>query len=134
MACHCLVHVADVEDDTDITESYKIFLSRRAIPSRLSRQHRETKTNVHTVDRLVYVIESFMSYIRTLALTSADFTDLVRSLGPGDEIVVTEGGQPIARIVASPRPAKRVAGTCKELLTIVSDDDEHLEDFKDYTP
>ena len=57
---------------------------------------------------------------------------LARALGPGDEIILTENDKPIARILPSPTPSKRVAGTCKGMLTIVKEDDEHLEDFKDY--
>ena len=75
-----------------------------------------------------------MSHTLTIEQASARLGDVVRALGPGDEIVLTENDKPVARILPSaPRP-KRVAGACVGMLTIVSDDDDHLEDFKDYMP
>lgn len=58
--------------------------------------------------------------------------DLISQLGPDDEVVITENSQPIARLLA-PKPCPQCGG-CKGMLTIVQDDDEHLEDFKDYMP
>jgi antitoxin (DNA-binding transcriptional repressor) of toxin-antitoxin stability system len=50
-------------------------------------------------------------------------------------VVITENNQPVAKLVASraekPRP---LPGRCKGMLTIVAEDDEHLEDFKEYMP
>jgi len=61
---------------------------------------------------------------------------LVLSLRADDEIILTNAeGRNIARIIpfAAPRK-KRAPGAWKGLLTIVEDDDKHLEDFKDYMP
>jgi len=61
--------------------------------------------------------------------------DLIHSLGSGDEVVITENNRPVAKLVASPAEGPRpVLGRCKGMLTIVSDDDEHLEHFKEYMP
>jgi hypothetical protein len=40
----------------------------------------------------------------------------------------------VARLLAEEKPKRqpRRAGTCKRMLVIVSDDDEHLKDFADY--
>jgi len=50
-------------------------------------------------------------------------------------VVITKNNQPVAKLVASraekPRP---LPGRCKGMLTIVAEDDEHLEDFKEYMP
>jgi antitoxin (DNA-binding transcriptional repressor) of toxin-antitoxin stability system len=79
-----------------------------------------------------------MSYTIPIEQESAELRGLVRGLKPGDEIVLTDNEKPVARIIldvatgASPR--KRVAGASKGLLTIVQEDDEHLEDFKEYMP
>ena len=58
--------------------------------------------------------------------------DLISQLGPDDEIVITENSQPIARLLA-PKPRPQFGG-CKGMLTIVQEDDEHLEDFQEYMP
>ena len=47
----------------------------------------------------------------------------------------TSSSGTVAKLVASraekPRP---LPGRCKGMLTIVAEDDEHLEDFKEYMP
>ena len=66
----------------------------------------------------------------------AQLVDLVRELGPGDEIVLTDGGRQLARIVpeAPPRGVRR-PGTCKGMLEVLDDgDDAVLEQFKEYLP
>jgi antitoxin (DNA-binding transcriptional repressor) of toxin-antitoxin stability system len=75
-----------------------------------------------------------MSHTIPLDQASAQLSGLVRALGPGDEIVLTDNDKPIARIVPSSARSKRVPGAWKGILTIVEDDDEHLEDFKEYMP
>jgi len=57
--------------------------------------------------------------------------DLIAQLGPNDEVVIIENNRPIARLLAPSRGQPQF-GSCKGMLTIVQDDDEHLEDFKDY--
>ena len=59
--------------------------------------------------------------------------DLIHSLAPGEEVVITENNQPIAKLVASPADKPRpLPGRCKGMLTILAEDDEHLQDFKEY--
>ena len=69
----------------------------------------------------------------TIQEAQAGLLDLVHKLAPGDEVVITEDNQPVAKLVASrtdkPRP---MPGRCKGMLTILAEDDEHLEDFKEY--
>jgi prevent-host-death family protein len=71
----------------------------------------------------------------TLEEAKARLAELIEHLAPGDEIVITRHDQPLARLVppaeAKPRPQ---FGSCKGMLTILSDDDEHLEHFKEYMP
>ena len=65
----------------------------------------------------------------------AKLLDLIHKLTPGDELVITENGQPVAKLVATPLPRLRPEpGLCKGWITIVSDDDEHLKDFAEYMP
>lgn len=76
-----------------------------------------------------------MPNIVTLEEAQARLADLIDHLAPGDEIVITREQQPVAKLVGS-RPARkpRQPGSGKGMLTIVRDDDEHLEDFKEYMP
>jgi prevent-host-death family protein len=71
----------------------------------------------------------------TIQEAQAKLSDLIHKLTPGEEVVITENNLPVAKLVASsaekPRP---VPGRCKGMLTIVADDDEDLQDFKEYMP
>jgi prevent-host-death family protein len=71
----------------------------------------------------------------TIQEAQAKLSDLIHKLTPGEEVVITENNLPVAKLVASraekPRP---VPGRCKGMLTIVADDEEHLQDFKEYMP
>lgn len=58
---------------------------------------------------------------------------LIASLGKNDEIIVTQDGHPIGRLLPIPYGVP-VAGRCKGMLTIIAEDEEHLEDFKEYMP
>ena len=67
----------------------------------------------------------------------AKLPELVHGLSPGDEVVIIENEQPVARIVAVagslPRPPRR-AGTLRgTVLYIAPDFDAPLDDFKEYT-
>ena len=62
-----------------------------------------------------------------VAEVQAKLPELLDRLKPGEELVVTQDGWPIGKLVGFHK-----AGSCKGLITIVSDDDEHLKDFKDY--
>jgi len=61
--------------------------------------------------------------------------ELLEQVAAGQEIVITRDDTPLAQILpirqAKPRPQ---FGSCKGMLTIVRDDDEHLEHFKEYMP
>ena len=72
----------------------------------------------------------------TLEQAQAQLPDLIRNLTPGEEIVITENNQPVAKLVSA-KPAVRQRpqpGLGKGMLTIVADDDEHLKDFAAYMP
>lgn len=66
----------------------------------------------------------------------ARLIDLVRELGPGDEIVLTDKGRQLARIVPESAPSRvRRPGACKGMLEVLDDaDDVVLEHFKEYLP
>jgi len=60
----------------------------------------------------------------------ADFIDI--ALG-GEEIVITHDNQPVLKLmrIAAPQ-ARRIAGSAKGLITMASDFDAPLEDFRAY--
>lgn len=71
----------------------------------------------------------------TIQEAQATLMDLIHQLPPGDEVVITENSQPVAKLVASPADKPRpMPGRCQGMLTIVAEDEEHLEDFKEYMP
>ena len=71
----------------------------------------------------------------TIQEAQANLPDLIHKLTPGDELVITENNQPVAKLVASPPSKPRpLPGRCKGMLTILADDEEHLEHFKEYMP
>ena len=59
--------------------------------------------------------------------------ELIDQLAPGEDLVITRGSQPVARLVSEYNPkGQAVAGRGKGKLIIVSDDDDHLADFAEY--
>jgi prevent-host-death family protein len=71
----------------------------------------------------------------TLQEAQAKLSDLIHQLSPGEEVIITENDQPVAKLVApqaeKPHP---LPGRGKGMLTVVAEDDEHLEGFKEYMP
>ena len=72
----------------------------------------------------------------TLEEAQAKLPDIIHRLTTGEEVVITEGGQTVARLVREQQPAwqRPGPGLCKGMMTIVADDDEHLKDFAEYMP
>lgn len=72
----------------------------------------------------------------TLEEAQAKLADLIRKLTPGEEVVITDNNQPVARLVSektAPRQRPQ-PGLGKGMITIVADDEEHLKDFAEYMP
>ena len=60
--------------------------------------------------------------------------DWISRLRPGEELLIVHNNQPVARLIGE-RPSgrrPRQAGSAIGKLTIVQEDDEHLEDFREY--
>lgn len=55
-------------------------------------------------------------------------------LRPGEELVITHDEKPLARVCGEPQSARRPRrpGNCAGMMTIISDDDDHLKDFAEY--
>lgn len=61
--------------------------------------------------------------------------ELIHRLAPGDEIIITENQQPVAKLLSQPRPLqRREPGRCKGMITLLVEDEEHLEGFQEYMP
>jgi antitoxin (DNA-binding transcriptional repressor) of toxin-antitoxin stability system len=75
-----------------------------------------------------------MTNLITIEEAQAKLPEIIYKLEPGEELIITRNDQPIAKLVGHWRPARkpRQPGSAKGMLTIVSDDDEHLKDFADH--
>lgn len=65
----------------------------------------------------------------------AKLSELIRELHPGDEVVITEGERPVARLlpVTAPARATRQLSTLRGTVKHVAPDfDAALEDFQEY--
>ena len=54
------------------------------------------------------------------------FSKLIARVQNGEEIVIAKAGRPVARLVPASRPARRMPGTLRHLLTIREDFDDPL--------
>jgi antitoxin (DNA-binding transcriptional repressor) of toxin-antitoxin stability system len=68
----------------------------------------------------------------TIQEAQAKLPDLIHTLKPGDEVVITENEQPVAKLVKM--LLRLEPGRGKGMLTVLAEDEEHLEGFKDYMP
>ena len=62
----------------------------------------------------------------------AKLSELISQLQPGEELEITKDHETVAKLVRQKQ--SRQFGLGKGKLTIVSDDDEHLDDFREYMP
>ena len=71
----------------------------------------------------------------SVAEAQAQLPQLIDQLRPGEEVIITRGDRPVAKLV-TPNPEKPtpVFGSCKGMLTILAEDDDHLKDFAEYMP
>ena len=71
----------------------------------------------------------------TLRLEDApqELAELVEHLAPAEALVITRDDRAVARLSAAPPElVRRKAGGVKRMLTIVAEDDEHLDDFANH--
>ena len=68
----------------------------------------------------------------TVEEAQAKLSELISKLQPGEELEITQDQKTVAKLVGQKR--ERKFGLGKGKLTIVSEDDDHLEDFKEYMP
>jgi antitoxin (DNA-binding transcriptional repressor) of toxin-antitoxin stability system len=71
----------------------------------------------------------------TLEEAQSHLAEIIDKLPPGEEAVITRDNRAVARIVGEPaQKPYPTPGRGKGMLTIVSDDDEHLKDWAEYMP
>ncbi len=71
----------------------------------------------------------------TLEEAQTKLPELIDKLVPGEEVVITRNEQPVAELIRLPvEKLHPVPGRCKGMLTILSEDDEHLKDWAEYMP
>ena len=71
----------------------------------------------------------------TVEEAQAQLKKLIDQLAPGEELVITENQQPVAKLVAEqPKPKQRPGpGLCKGMITYMAPDfDAPLEDMREY--
>jgi antitoxin (DNA-binding transcriptional repressor) of toxin-antitoxin stability system len=70
----------------------------------------------------------------TIEEAQANLPEIIDKLTPGGELIITRNDQPVAKLVGQRRPVRkpRQPGSAKGKLIILAEDDEHLEDFKEY--
>lgn len=74
-----------------------------------------------------------MSTTITIEEAQAKLPELIAHLAPGEDVIITRNSQPVAELhrITKETPRPRF-GNCQGMLTIVAEDEDHLEDFKDY--
>ena len=70
----------------------------------------------------------------TLEEAQARLPELIEALIPGEELMIMKDGHMIARLTRQRPPSQepRKPGSARGKLIILQEDDEHLEDFKEY--
>jgi antitoxin (DNA-binding transcriptional repressor) of toxin-antitoxin stability system len=60
--------------------------------------------------------------------------EVIENLPPGEEVIITRDSKAVARLVGEARPVRPGPGLGKGMVTIISEDDEHLRDLAEYVP
>jgi antitoxin (DNA-binding transcriptional repressor) of toxin-antitoxin stability system len=74
-----------------------------------------------------------MSAVISVEEAQTRLPELIGKLAPGEEIIITQDQQPVARLVGVRPPERRprVPGNCKGLINLLVEDEEHLKDFEE---
>lgn len=72
----------------------------------------------------------------TLAEAQLRLPELIANLQPGEAVEILKGDRTVARLIGELQPPRkpRQPGSAIGTLTIISEDETHLEDFQDYMP
>jgi len=68
-----------------------------------------------------------------LSQAQARLAELVQEAARGEEVILTEGGEPVAKIIPITRAqGRREFGSARGLIHMAEDFDAPLEDFREY--
>lgn len=73
----------------------------------------------------------------TIEEAQSKLKELIHQMAPGEVLLITENQQAVAKLVSEPASKPRLRpgpGLGKGMITIISDDDDHLQDFAEYMP
>ena len=71
----------------------------------------------------------------SVAEAKARLEELVEGIDAEGFVITSEDGRPVARLVGlTPEARLPMPGRCKGMLTVVAEDDEHLNDWAEYLP
>ena len=72
----------------------------------------------------------------TIKEAQARLPELIESLSPGDELLITHRDQTVAKLVGQQQVngVPRQPGSASGVLAVCSEDDDHLNDFEAYMP
>ena len=70
----------------------------------------------------------------TIEDVQARLPEILDTLAPGEEVVITRNGKPVAKLVPDLPKGVPSPGRGKGMVIIHADDDEHLKDFAEYMP
>jgi prevent-host-death family protein len=75
-----------------------------------------------------------MMTIVSIQEAQAKLSELIHRLMPGEEVMITENNQPVARLTAATpsRPVRKLGTLKGTVLYMAPDFDALLEDFKEY--
>ena len=71
----------------------------------------------------------------TIQEARANLDEVIHRLSPGEEVVITENDQPVARLVATLPPPRKTPklGTQRGSVLSMAHFDDPLDDFKEFT-
>jgi antitoxin (DNA-binding transcriptional repressor) of toxin-antitoxin stability system len=74
--------------------------------------------------------------IISLEEAQAKLPELIYNLKLGEEWLIADKERPLAKLIGQTpiQPQRLGSGLCKGMITIVADDEEHLQDFAEYLP
>jgi antitoxin (DNA-binding transcriptional repressor) of toxin-antitoxin stability system len=72
----------------------------------------------------------------TLSEAQQNLSAIIAGLQPGEEVQILQDDCPVARLMVEPKQVlqPRVPGSAIGTITIIAEDDEHLQAFADYMP
>jgi antitoxin (DNA-binding transcriptional repressor) of toxin-antitoxin stability system len=71
----------------------------------------------------------------TIEEAQARLPELIGHLAPGEEVILTRNARPVAKLIGQPPEQPRpVFGRGRGKVVVVSEDDDHLQGFKEYLP